>query len=282
MQRRGSQTFTKAVCTVFCIGQTMQVFPARSAHSVYACQWCQCRRPGSHCKTCPLSTMTFNNNATVFEFHAAFKNPSYLFVVPSEHIFGLLGQSTTRGADQGCIGRGGRDPRPPPGSPACAQPSEVPASTAFVTDSNRPQPLWQPPPTACLTASGAASEAPSLQMHPWGRSRSLAQQHNLWGPGKQGEKHNRTEASDCDGIRPPLVHSQRPQTYHTHAHGAKVTLNVTLEPTIGARGGGQLDKTNSNRKGARPYPQPERGPSMRRKHPKSPHPTHPPTHPSER
>ena len=33
---------------------------------------------------------------------------------------------------------------------------------AFVTDSNRPQPLWQPPPTACLTASGAASEAPSL------------------------------------------------------------------------------------------------------------------------
>ena len=29
---------------------------------------------------------------------------------------------------------------------------------AFVTDSNRPQPLRQPPPTACLTASGAASE----------------------------------------------------------------------------------------------------------------------------
>ena len=29
---------------------------------------------------------------------------------------------------------------------------------AFVTDSNRPQPLWQPPPTACLTAS----EVPSL------------------------------------------------------------------------------------------------------------------------
>ena len=31
---------------------------------------------------------------------------------------------------------------------------------AFVTDGNRPQPLWQPP-TACLTASGAASEVPS-------------------------------------------------------------------------------------------------------------------------
>ena len=29
---------------------------------------------------------------------------------------------------------------------------------------NRPQPLWQPPPTACRTASGATSEAPSLLM----------------------------------------------------------------------------------------------------------------------
>ena len=29
----------------------------------------------------------------------------------------------------------------------------------FVTDSNRPKPLWQPPPTACLTASGAACAA---------------------------------------------------------------------------------------------------------------------------
>ena len=37
---------------------------------------------------------------------------------------------------------------------------------AFVTDSNRPQPLWQPPPTACLTASGGTSEVPSLLMHP--------------------------------------------------------------------------------------------------------------------
>ena len=37
---------------------------------------------------------------------------------------------------------------------------------AFVTDSNRPQPLWQPPPTACLIASGAASEVPSLLLQP--------------------------------------------------------------------------------------------------------------------
>ena len=31
----------------------------------------------------------------------------------------------------------------------------------FVTDSNRPQPLWQPPPTACLTAGDA--KGPVLQ-----------------------------------------------------------------------------------------------------------------------
>ena len=45
---------------------------------------------------------------------------------------------------------------------------QVRASMAFASASNRPQPLWQPPPTACLTASGAASEVPSLLMHPWG------------------------------------------------------------------------------------------------------------------
>ena len=40
---------------------------------------------------------------------------------------------------------------------------------AFVTDSNRPQPLWQPPPTACLRVCGAASEVLSLLIHPcWG------------------------------------------------------------------------------------------------------------------
>ena len=59
-----------------------------------------------------------------------------------------------------------------PGRPAYAQPlspeRQVPVSMEFVTDSNRPQPLWRPPPTACLIASGAASEVPSLLMHPWG------------------------------------------------------------------------------------------------------------------
>ena len=62
---------------------------------------------------------------------------------------------------QGCIGRG---------RPAQTQPlshwRQVPASMAFVTDSNRPKPLWQPPPTACLTASGAVFEAASLLIHP--------------------------------------------------------------------------------------------------------------------
>ena len=45
--------------------------------------------------------------------------------------------------------------------------SLAPASTAFATDSNRPQLLWQPPvspPTARLTASGAASQVPSLTL----------------------------------------------------------------------------------------------------------------------
>ena len=79
-------------------------------------------------------------------------------------------QITTSGHRQGCIGRGGA-PRPPGGHPAYAQPlsprRQVPASVAFVTDSNRPQPLRQPPPTACLAAPGAASEVPSLLLHPW-------------------------------------------------------------------------------------------------------------------
>ena len=68
---------------------------------------------------------------------------------------------------QGCIGRrGGHPPPPPSGHPTHAQllslKRQVPASMAFATDSNRPQPLWQPPPTACLTASGAACEVSSL------------------------------------------------------------------------------------------------------------------------
>ena len=40
------------------------------------------------------------------------------------------------------------------------------ASTACLTDRNRPQRRWQPPPSACLTASGTFVEAPALLMHP--------------------------------------------------------------------------------------------------------------------
>ena len=61
-----------------------------------------------------------------------------------------------------CIGRGGGTPPPLQGTKPLSPSRQVPASMAFVTDSNRPQPLWQPPATACLTAS----EAPSLLMHP--------------------------------------------------------------------------------------------------------------------
>ena len=59
---------------------------------------------------------------------------------------------------------------------------------AFVTDSNRPQPLWQPPPTACLTAAGAASEGPSLLTHPWARDSATRPRPSgplfppTWGP----------------------------------------------------------------------------------------------------
>ena len=44
---------------------------------------------------------------------------------------------------------------------------------AFTTDSNCPQPLWQPPPTPHRTACGAASEAPFLLLHPSPKYRGL-------------------------------------------------------------------------------------------------------------
>ena len=59
----------------------------------------------------------------------------------------------------------GGDAPPPPSRAPSLCPATVPlrASTSLngiVTDSNRPQPLRQPPRTACPTASGAASEVP--------------------------------------------------------------------------------------------------------------------------
>ena len=88
---------------------------------------------------------------------------------------GLMGSGLARGSGE--VGgleppppraalEGGKVPPPPPRAPSVCPGRQVPGLMAFVTDSNRPQPLWQPPPTACLTASGAASEALSRLMHP--------------------------------------------------------------------------------------------------------------------
>ena len=71
-----------------------------------------------------------------------------------------FGNGNTGPCTQGCIGRGGGPPSRAPSLRPATVP--LPDSTAFVTDRNRPQPLRQPPPTACLTAAWAASEAPSL------------------------------------------------------------------------------------------------------------------------
>ena len=71
-------------------------------------------------------------------------------------------------SDRKFFGVPGRDASegPPPPPLHSAQPllkphsplRQAPASVAFVTDSNRPLPLWQPPPTACLMAFGTPSE----------------------------------------------------------------------------------------------------------------------------
>ena len=71
-----------------------------------------------------------------------------------------------------CVGGGGGGGGFPPApywAPTICPPTlPLRAPASFNGICNRPQLLRQPPPTACLTASGAASEAPSLLMHPWG------------------------------------------------------------------------------------------------------------------
>ena len=77
--------------------------------------------------------------------------------------------------------------------------SLAPASTAFVTDSNRPQPLWQPPvspPTARLTASGATSEVPFPSDAP------LPTPHNPTPPPRdEGTAYDRVQAHGSAGSR---------------------------------------------------------------------------------
>ena len=83
-------------------------------------------------------------------------------------------------------------PPPPPGRPAYAHPlSQCQPSIAFATDTNRPQPLGQPPPTACLTASGAASEVPPLLMHPFGAGGGGVEERRGGGSGTHNVVHQR-------------------------------------------------------------------------------------------
>ena len=88
---------------------------------------------------------------------------------------GRLGDGRREG--KGAHGGGGGVPgmhwkRPPPPSRApslCPPTVSLTPSASFnglPTDANRPQPLRRPPPAACATASGAASEVPSLLVHP--------------------------------------------------------------------------------------------------------------------
>ena len=76
-----------------------------------------------------------------------------------------LGASRAGGGD---ALEGGEVPPPPSSRAPSLCPATVPRTAsapvpmAFVTDSNRSQPLRQPPPTACLTSSRAASKAPSV------------------------------------------------------------------------------------------------------------------------
>ena len=92
-----------------------------------------------------------------------------------------------RGVGWGGGGRGalegGRLPSPPlqgaqPMPSRCLPDGKRRLQWHFVTDSNHPLPLRQPPPTACLTASGAASEAPCRPVHPWGGPNT--QRHSEW------------------------------------------------------------------------------------------------------
>ena len=102
--------------------------------------------------------------------------------------------------------KGGRCP-PPPLQGAQRMPSHRPPDAKcqlqwhLQPTVTRPQPLWQPPPTACLTASGAASEAPPLLMHPCCRGCQLCQCHR-W------RLHSGTPQSRCSCVRAGRVAGQ--------------------------------------------------------------------------
>ena len=56
-------------------------------------------------------------------------------------------------------------PPPPTGRPATVPLTASARLNGICNRQQPPQPLWQPPPTTCLTASGAAPEVPCLLMH---------------------------------------------------------------------------------------------------------------------
>ena len=102
----------------------------------------------------------------------------------------------------------------------------MPASTAFVTDSNRPQPLWQPPPTACLTASGAPSETsirrpPSLTHGPRTHCKPLHQWATI---GLLGAGHGPAECTPRQSLGNQLL-LLRFRRRQPQALGAGLRLN---------------------------------------------------------
>ena len=56
--------------------------------------------------------------------------------------------------------------RPPPRAPSLCPADSNCQLQWHLFDSNRPRPLWQPPPTLYLAPFRATSEVPSLLMHP--------------------------------------------------------------------------------------------------------------------
>ena len=64
---------------------------------------------------------------------------------------------------------------------------EIKGKRSSVRLPSAPQPLWQPPSTACLPASGAASEVPSLPMHLC--SPSCPDMHQVLVQGAKMRKH---------------------------------------------------------------------------------------------
>ena len=94
---------------------------------------------------------------------------------------------------QGCIERGGGAPLHGPQPPTLTRP-QLPTSMAFVTDSNRPQPLWQPPPTAQFTTSETPFLGPFPSNASLGGGGGIHQTSVLWPP-----RHVSAVSSDNHG-----------------------------------------------------------------------------------